>query len=358
MTLSQLFKAALAASLILSFSSETNAVNAVDAPLTPAQAAAPTFSAQVSAAPANGASLSGDVRLEVRGSNLQNVELLPASGYTPRLGVFNISPDKTFAWLDLDTKLLAISTTAATVRISAFNVPAGQPGASEIVAMPPRTWSVTNAQPPTGALTAGVVAAPSNNAAVQGIVHLEVFGNRIKNVELLPATGYLPRFGTFNVSADGSTASLDFDSRSLPDGMRDVRISAFSTLPGQPVNVAEYVAMPARRWIFNNGSTSAFTVSGTTAPLHGETISGVVRLEIRGNGIQNAELLPPAGYSPKLGVFNVTSDRTYAWLDLNTQLFPNGPLDARISVFNVPAGQPGAQEIVAVPARQWNILHG
>jgi hypothetical protein len=58
----------------------------------------------VTAAPANGASLTGKVRLEVTGANLQNVELLPANGYTSRLGVFNISANRTFAWLDLDVE--------------------------------------------------------------------------------------------------------------------------------------------------------------------------------------------------------------------------------------------------------------
>lgn len=63
-------------------------------------ATATNFDAHVTAAPASGASLTGNVRLEVTGTNLQNVELLPANGYTPRLGVFNISANRSFAWLD------------------------------------------------------------------------------------------------------------------------------------------------------------------------------------------------------------------------------------------------------------------
>ncbi|HYD81000.1 MAG TPA: hypothetical protein VEC06_14430 [Paucimonas sp.] len=312
------------------------------------------FHARIAAAPAGGAAVSGVVRLEVQGNELRNVELLPASGYAPRLGVFNITGDRTFAWLDLDTRVLGNG--APTVRVSAFNAPAGQAGATEIVAMPARTWNVANPPPPTGGFVATVGTAPANNATVKGIVRLEVRGNRMANVELLPAAGYAPRLGVFNVAADGAFAWLDFDTRSLPDGIRDVRISAFSVLPGQP-NAAEAVAMPARRWDFRNGASSAFTATAAIAPPHGAIVNGVIRLELRGSGIQNAELLPAVGYAPRLGVFNIAADRTFAWLDLDTAGLPNGALDARISAFSVAPGQPNAKEIVAMPARQWVVRH-
>lgn len=98
------------------------------------------FAARVTMAPPPGAFVSGIVRLEVRGRGMVNVELLPASGYTPKLGVFNVSPDGELAWLDFDTRRL--SEGRLDVRISAFNVPPNYPGASEIVAMPPRVWNL------------------------------------------------------------------------------------------------------------------------------------------------------------------------------------------------------------------------
>src|SRR4051812_28689945 len=52
------------------------------------------FFATVSMAPVDGSALNGIERLEVSGNGLANVELLPANGYTPKVGVFNISPDK------------------------------------------------------------------------------------------------------------------------------------------------------------------------------------------------------------------------------------------------------------------------
>lgn len=314
------------------------------------------FTAAVSMAPANGATLSGIVRIEVRGYAMQNVELLPESGYLPRLGVFNITGDKTIAWLDLDTTKLPNG--PINVRVSAFNVPAGQPGAVEIVAMPARTWNISNAASPAPAFTAAVASAPADGAAVSGIVHLELHGSGIANAELLPANGYTPRLGVFNVSADRTVAWLDFDTRSLPDGVTAVRISAFNTTEGQP-GATEIVAMPARQWNFANGNASAnpFTATVTIAPVNGETVSGRVRLEVRGSGIRNVELLPATGYTPQLGVFNVDFGGTFAWLEFDASTLPNGILNARISAFDVAAGQPNAHEIVAMPARQWNVQH-
>lgn len=310
------------------------------------------FFANVSMAPANGATLSGIVRLEVQGNQMANVELLPASGYLPRLGVFNITGDQTRAWLDLDTTRLPNG--PLTVRISAFNVPAGQPGATEIISMTTRTWNISNAGSPPTTFTAAVTSAPANGAVVSGITRLEVRSSGLANVELLPATGYAPTLGVFNISPDRTMAWLDFDSRSLPDGVRDVRISAFNVTQGQP-GAREIIAMPARRWNLSNGLP--FTASVTMAPVYGETVSGITRLEVRGKGLQNVELLPVAGYTPILGVFNVSADRTFAWLDFDTTTQPNGLLTARISAFDVPAGQPGAREIIAMPVRQWVLRH-
>jgi hypothetical protein len=314
------------------------------------------FSASVSMAPADGATLSGMVRIEVHGYAMQNVELLPATGYTPRLGVFNITGDKTIAWLDLDTTKLPNG--PLSVRVSAFNVPAGQPGAVEIVAMPARTWNISNATPPAATFSATVTSAPPNGATVSGITHLELHGSGIANAELLPANGYSPRLGMFNVSADRTMAWLDFDTRSLPDGVTAVRISAFNVAEGQP-GATEIIAMPARNWNFANGNASAnpFTATVTIAPVNGETVNGRVRLEVRGSGLKNVELLPASGYTPQLGTFYVDFGGTFAWMELDTSTLPNGILNARISAFDVAAGQPNAREIIAMPARQWNIQH-
>ena len=100
------------------------------------------FSATASALPSDGATVSGVVPLEVHGSEMVNVELLPANSYTPKLGVFTISGAGTVALFYFDTTKLPNG--PIQVRISAFDKPAGTPGAHEIVAMSPRTWNINN----------------------------------------------------------------------------------------------------------------------------------------------------------------------------------------------------------------------
>lgn len=303
-------------------------------------------------APADGEVLSGKVRLEVHGNEQANIEVLPAVGYLPRHGVFNISGDTTLAWLDLDTTTLPNG--PVQVRISAFNVPAGMPGAIEIVTMPARTWIIDNPVAPPSDFSAHVTAAPDNGAVVSGITRMALRGSGIANAELLPARGFSPRLGVFNVSPDGTYAWLDFDSKTLPDGVRDVRISAFSAAEGQP-GAREIVVMPARQWELRNGSDGSFSAQVAVAPAHGAVVRGRTRIEVRGSGLENVELLPPQGYLPRLGAFQISYDKTYAWLELDTSTLPAGPLEARISAFNVPPGQSGVTEIVAMPPRQWNL---
>lgn len=105
----------------------------------------------------------------------------------------------------------------------------------------------------------------------------------------------------------------------------------------------------------NPATSSPAPIDATvaTAPADGATLNNTVRLEIRGNSIENAELLPPDEHSPRLGVFTVSADRTMAWLDFDTRTLPNGTLLARISAFDRPAGTAGATEVVAMPARSW-----
>lgn len=99
-------------------------------------------------APQDGATLNGNVFLKIEGTNIQNAELLPAGGYTPRLGVFVVAPDRRSASLVFNTTTIPNGTLR--VRISAFNLPPGAAGASEVVAMAPRTWRFDNQPPPFG----------------------------------------------------------------------------------------------------------------------------------------------------------------------------------------------------------------
>ncbi|NEX64599.1 DUF4214 domain-containing protein [Noviherbaspirillum galbum] len=315
-----------------------------------------TFLAKVSIARPEGWPISGVVHLEVKGSAMSNVELLPATGYAPRYGVFAVSPDGTVASLDFDTRFLPNGPIA--LRISAFSRPPGDPAAIEIIAMPTRTWTIQNTPDPAPAVfQASLANAPQDGAILSGVVRMEVRGNAMENVELLPASGYTPRLGVFQVSPDKTYAWLDFNTANLPDGLLTARISAFN-VPGGAPNAIESVVMPARTWQLRNGTGGTgpgigFSAVVTAAPQDNAPVRGIVRLEVRGTGMENVELLPAGSYAPRLGVFNISADKTYAWMDFNAAALPSGPIDVRISAFNRPAGQPGATEIVAMPSRRW-----
>jgi probable HAF family extracellular repeat protein len=319
----------------------------------PQSAVASVFSAQVTIAPDDGATVSGTVTLEVTGSNIANVELLPADGYLPRYAVFTVSDDKTSATAKLDTTKFPDG--ALVARISAFDTPAGSSTATEIIAMPARTWNIQNgAKPSPGTFSAQLSAAPADGATISGTVVIEVTGSNIQNVELLPSQGYVPILATFTVSADRTRATLVLDTTTLSDGAMAVRISAFDAPAGMPAN--EIVAMPARTWVIKNKAVPAtFSAQVTVAPADGATISGKVHLEVTGTGIENVELLPSMGYVPIFATFSVSADKTKATLDFDTTRLSNGTLAVRISAFDVPARTPGASEIVAMATRSWNI---
>ncbi len=310
-------------------------------------------SASLRTAPADGATLSGIVRLEISGWHIRDVKLLPAQQNSPVYGVFNhidhYEFDPASAVLDFDTtKLPNGPVKARIVAIDPFN---GQ----EVVVMSPRTWHVSN----TGTFTqfsASLSSAPANGATISGTRRLEVRGTGLANVELLPASGYSPKHGVFNVSADRTYAWLDFDTRSLPDGTQNLRISAFNVMAGQR-GAKEIVVMQNRQWTVRNGTDPNFTARLLSGPVHGETITGPIKLDVRGTGIENIELLPAKGYSPKYGVFSVYGPKNGAYLEFDPTTLPPGVHEFRISAFNKPAGTPGAQEIVIMPARQWKIQY-
>jgi proprotein convertase subtilisin/kexin type 2 len=93
------------------------------------------------------------------------------------------------------------------------------------------------------------------------------------------------------------------------------------------------------------------------APQHNATLQETVRLEVRGAGIGNVELLPASGYTPLYVRFNISADGTQAWADFDTRALANGQLSLRISAFDGPPGTPGTREIVAMTPRAWNIAN-
>jgi hypothetical protein len=243
---------------------------------------------------------------------------------------------------------------AATAASVAAGTTSMQMATSLAVVPGARDPRASKAGPSAKAFTAAVVNAPADGATLSGIVTLEVQGSEIGNVELLPATGYVPKWGVFTNSGGGTVARLELDTRVLPNGPVQLRINAFDRPGGDPT-ASEIVVMPARTWNISNAASTPFTAAVVTAPADGATVSGIVALEVHGSAMANVELLLATGYTPKLGVFNISANGTVAQLNIDTQALPNGPIQLRISAFNRPAGDPTASEIVAIPARTWTI---
>jgi hypothetical protein len=104
---------------------------------------------------------------------------------------------------------------------------------------------------PPDVLIAEATVAPLNGAIITGIVRLEVVGWNMRNVQLLPPTGYSPVYANFIVSEDGRAALVDFDTRTVPNGALDVRISAFNRFISDP-NGREFVALRPHTWYVLN----------------------------------------------------------------------------------------------------------
>jgi beta-glucanase (GH16 family) len=116
-------------------------------PPAPAPAPAPTpgvFSATLTAAPADGAVISGLVTITVSGNLMQNVELVPPNSYLPIYGTFTLNGAGTSATLNWNTAALPNGTLP--FRVLAYDQPAGS-NANEIAAMPSRTWTINNGVP-------------------------------------------------------------------------------------------------------------------------------------------------------------------------------------------------------------------
>lgn len=220
------------------------------------------------------------------------------------------------------------------------------------------------------------VDAPASGAIICSNVTLAVTGVGLRNVELVPEGSVFPKFGTFNVSADGTVATFTFSPLNhLMDQQLRVRIVAWDAPAGEPARTI--VAMEARTWYpyyphktscpttpptqlpqLDPAPTGEFTVTSLyNAPADGERVCGTLMMFIRGTNIRNAEIVSANGYFPKYGTFDIDSSGTFGRLYFNPANVPTGQLAVRILAWNAPSGQTG-QEIVAMTSRTWEIAPG
>jgi hypothetical protein len=203
--------------------------------------------------------------------------------------------------------------------------------------------------------------APADGATINGTVRILVAGSGIQNVELLPATGYVPLTARGVVDGDNEGAYIDFNTTVLPDGPVTLRVSAFNVPPGQ--NGSEITAMPARTWTIRNSTASTFAAQLVSAPTTADwlgadresgTISNTVYFEVSGTGLGNVELVSAKDASIKYGSFTISEDGTRATLDWNYRFVNNwayGVFEVRVVAWDVPPGDSGRSIEVMAPRR-------
>lgn len=104
----------------------------------------------------------------------------------------------------------------------------------------------------------------------------------------------------------------------------------------------------------NPAGQSGFTIASVSAPADGASVSDLVRIEVEGAGIANAELLPAAGGRP-YALFNIAPDNSRAWVEFDTRTVSNGELRVVIDAFDSPPRTAGASVIRAMQPRTWTV---
>ncbi len=237
---------------------------ASDFSTTAASVSIANFSAFATSVPSDGATVSGTVKIAVQGTGIKNAELVPANSYVPIYARATVSPNGEVAWLDFDST--KVGDGPIRVRVLAWDQPHGAAQVNEIVAMSPRTWNIKNGnpptspsgppQPPTSEFSVNRVFAPFAGSPIRGTVTLEVHGNNLQNVELLPSSRLVPILDRFSVDKTRKLARFELDTREFKDGPFDVRIVAWNQ-PAGSAQARNIVAMPARRWIVSNNTPAA-----------------------------------------------------------------------------------------------------
>lgn len=208
------------------------------------------FAASVVNAPADGATISGTVRILIEGQGIENVELLPANGYAPLYARGVVTGDRIGAYIDFNTR--GVPDGEIAVRVAAFSEPPGQ-GGREITAMAERTWRIENSAPPE--FSAQLLSAPPTNRWLgeppgggwfAETVRFEVEGSNLGNVELVSAKDDSVIFGRFTISPDKTRATLDWNYRQYEGwsyGAYEVRILAWDAPPGEAGDQIEVMSM-------------------------------------------------------------------------------------------------------------------
>jgi hypothetical protein len=103
------------------------------------------FSAEMTGGPADGDTLRGIARFEVRGTGIRHAELVLVDRPDLTPPPFSVSANHDVAFIDFDTRTLGDG--PVTIAVVAFDGLVGESNARVILAMPPRTLKLNNLGP-------------------------------------------------------------------------------------------------------------------------------------------------------------------------------------------------------------------
>jgi len=91
---------------------------------------------------------------------------------------------------------------------------------------------------------------------LSSVVTFRIEGKGIRNAELVPQFNYAPIFATFTPSGDGTSATLEWDTRTMQDQrISPLRILVFDK-PAGDATAHQITAMPARVFYVRNSNSA------------------------------------------------------------------------------------------------------
>ncbi|WP_151446983.1 hypothetical protein [Lacisediminimonas profundi] len=155
-------------------------------------------------------------------------------------------------------------TALALLIVAAMAACGGGDSGAILTLSPPGSPGPSGMPPAPSAVTISSFAAPAGSARLAGTTVLTIEGENIGNAELVPGASLTPQLGRFSVAADGRSASLEFDTTTVPNGPLTLRILAWN-LPAGSTGAGEVLVMAPRTWLFANEPPPAGTDAGRAA---------------------------------------------------------------------------------------------
>lgn len=204
----------------------------------------PPFAAAMVNYPAAGSTISGTVQFTLFGKGIQNVELLPATGYTPMYARGTIQNNGDAAYINFDTTTRPNG--SFTARVAAYDKTPGSSGSTEITALPATTWTIDNTAPSPSPDPAPppTPTPPPSSVPVAAIADFVGMANRhsLGGVVDYLAQPLPPNFANGDLLIWVITTDTEADGHTLPTGWVRLFPDQSMTADGGKVIVAKRIA--------------------------------------------------------------------------------------------------------------------